>query len=65
MQTTATIDSDGNTVTMTKGSWSITFPLDELPNWIAFYRRQQVMFAPHARSYDTDVLALEALLAGS
>jgi len=63
MQATATIDSTGKNFTMAKGSWSATFPLSDLPKWLAFYRRQQELFPAHAHHYDEDVRALEALAA--
>ena len=63
MKTTVTIDSTGGTFTMTKGSWSGTFPISDLPKWLAFYRRQRELFPAHAAVYDDDVKALEALAA--
>jgi hypothetical protein len=39
MQTAATYDSEAGTFTLTKGTWSGTFPIDDLPKCLAFYRR--------------------------
>lgn len=62
MQTTATYDSEVGTFTLSKGPWSGTFPISDLPKWLAFYRRQRELFPAHAASYDDDVMALEELL---
>jgi len=61
MQTTATYDSAAGTFTMTKGAWSMTSPISDLPKWLAFYRRQQELFPDHASVYADDVDALEML----
>jgi len=61
MQTTATYDSAVGTFTLTKGPWSGTFPIEDLPNWLDFYRRQQQRHPDHAAAYQGDVEALEAL----
>lgn len=61
MKTTATYDSTTETITMTKGAWAQTFPVDDLPKWLAFYRLQQERFPAHADNYETDVRALEAV----
>lgn len=63
MQTAATYDSEAGTFTLTKGTWSGTFPIDDLPKCLAFYRRQQELFPDHAASYGDDVGALEVLTA--
>ena len=62
MQTTATYDSATGMVTITRGAWSHTFPVADLPIQIAFYRLQQERFPDHATSYEDDVRALEAVL---
>jgi hypothetical protein len=51
------------TFTLTKGPWSGTFPIEDLPKWLAFYRRQQELFPAHAANYANDVRALEGLAA--
>lgn len=63
MQTKATIDSTGQTFTLRGGPWSSTYPIADLPKWLAFYRRQQELFPAHAHHYDDDVRALEKLAA--
>ncbi|MBN9035441.1 MAG: hypothetical protein J0H53_05180 [Rhizobiales bacterium] len=62
MQTTATIDSTTDMITMVKGTWSQSFPASDLPRWLAFFRQQQERFPVHAASYADDIRALEALL---
>jgi hypothetical protein len=62
MQTTATYDSATATFTLSKGPWSGTFPISDLPKWLDFYRRQRELFPAHATAYDADVKALEGLL---
>lgn len=61
MAAKATYDSEARTFTFGKGVWSGTFPVADLPNWLAFYRRQRELFPGHAASYDDDVEALEAV----
>ena len=60
MKTTATLDPDGTTFTMARGVWANSYPLADLPKWIAFYRRQAEAH-PNRASYAEDVQALEAL----
>jgi hypothetical protein len=60
---TATYDSETGTFTLSKGPWSGTFPISDLPKWLDFYRRQRERHPDHAASYTTDVEALEALAA--
>jgi hypothetical protein len=61
MQTTATYDLVAGTFTLSKGPWSGTFPISDLPKWLDFYRQQQERDPDHAASYAEDVKALEAL----
>lgn len=63
MQTTATYDSGTGTFTIVKDKWRGTFPIAELPTWLAFYRQQRQRYPAHAASYDSDIQALEALAA--
>ncbi|WP_454589190.1 hypothetical protein [Mesorhizobium sp. ArgA1] len=63
MKTTATYDSAAGTFTLVKDQWRGTFPIADLPGWIAFYRQQQHKYPDHAASYASDVEALEALAA--
>lgn len=62
MKCRAMIDSEKRTVTLTKGVWSGSFPIADIPHWLAFYRRQQQLFPSHASSYGHEVKALEELL---
>lgn len=50
------------TFTMTSKHWSGTYPLDELPKWLAFYRRQRADFPKSGRVYDAAITGLEALV---
>ena len=52
---------DETTFTLTGNMWSATYPLDELPKWLAFYRRQRSRFPKAGASYDATIAALEAL----
>ncbi|MGN6303585.1 MAG: hypothetical protein ACTHNH_02130 [Mesorhizobium sp.] len=63
MECKATTDSETGTVTLTKGVWSGSFPIADIPHWLAFYRRQQHLFPSHASSYEHEVKALEMLAA--
>lgn len=63
MTTTAVLDQEGTTFTMTRGAWTNTYPVAELPKWIAFYRRQAELI-PDQKSYIEDVRALERLQRG-
>jgi hypothetical protein len=61
MTTEVTYDSTAGTFTMTKGSWTNTYPVSDVQKWIDFYRRQQERFPAYAAIYDEDVRALEKL----
>ncbi len=63
METTATYDSENGTFTVEKDKWRGTFPISDLPNWLEFYRQQRERYPAHAASYNSDVRALEALIA--
>jgi hypothetical protein len=58
----AIIHSETRTVTLTKGVWSGSFPIADIPHWLAFYRRQQQLLPSHASSYKHEVKALEELV---
>jgi hypothetical protein len=62
MDTIALYDSAASTFTMTKAKWSGTFPIEDLPKWLEFYRNQQARYPIHAASYDSSVKALEKLV---
>lgn len=71
MKKSATLSADGLTVTHRGGSWSITFPVADLPRWLEFYRGLRDRLAPRDRNgkvtgsgpyaafYEADVAALE------
>lgn len=61
MQTTATYDSTAGTFTVVKDRWQGTFPIQDLPKWLNFYRQQQERYPTHAASYAPDVEALQNL----
>lgn len=48
-------------ITMARGAWLQTFPVEDLSQWIAFYMSQQARYPIHAETYADDVRALEAL----
>lgn len=52
---------ESRTFTMSKGSWSNTYPISQLQKWLDFYREQQVRFPKYATFYDDDIEALEHL----
>lgn len=58
-----TYDSAAGTFTMANGAWTNTYPISELPKWLAFYRRQQEQFPRYAASYQGSVEGLEKLTA--
>lgn len=60
MVTTATLNPDGHSFTMARGTWSAVYPLSELVPWIKFYRRQADMLLGQS-AYLDDVRALEQL----
>ena len=60
---TITYDSAAGTLTMSKGGWINTYPISQLPGWLAFYRKQQEMFPRYAAFYEDTAVALETLTA--
>ncbi|WP_199260661.1 hypothetical protein [Paracoccus binzhouensis] len=52
---------DDTTFTLTGRIWSATYPLEELPKWLAFYRSRRERFPRAATSYEATIAALEAL----
>lgn len=64
MKATIIIDSASRTYTHTKGAWSGTFPITDMPRWLTFYRKQQELYPPHAETYEPDVKALAEALRG-
>lgn len=55
------ITHDETTFTMTGQQWTGTYPLDELPKWLRFYRSQREQFPKAGTSYDAGIAGLEAL----
>ncbi len=54
---------DDTTFTLTGEVWSSTYPLEELPKWLRWYRGQKRRFAKAGDSYDATIAALETLAA--
>lgn len=52
---------DDTTFTLTGRYWSGTYPLEELPKQLAFYRRQRADFPKSGTSYDETIEELERL----
>lgn len=50
-----------STFTLTGKHWSGTYPLDDLPKWLAFYRRLRENHPKSGTSYDATIEALEGL----
>ena len=53
---------DEQTFTLAGVQWSGTYPLDELPRWLAFYRRMRNVHPSGAPYYDAAVKALEGIM---
>ncbi|WP_017999952.1 hypothetical protein [Paracoccus sp. N5] len=52
---------DDSTFTLTGKVWSATYPLEELPRWLAFYRSRRTRCPRAGDSYEATITALEAL----
>lgn len=52
---------DESTFTLTGEIWSATYPLEELPKWLAFYRGRRARFPKAGDAYDATLAALEEL----
>lgn len=52
---------DETTFTLTGEIWSATYPLDELPKWLRFYRSRKERFPKAGNNYDATIAALEGL----
>ncbi|GHC16285.1 MULTISPECIES: hypothetical protein [Gemmobacter] len=59
----AELSEDGQSFTLTRGAWSNSYPLADLPKWLAFYRKQPLDFPKSGDSYAASIAALEALAA--
>lgn len=56
---------DEQTFTLAGVQWSGAYPLEELPKWLAFYRRMRDAHPNGAPYYDAAVMALEGIMDGS
>ncbi|MFB9222085.1 hypothetical protein [Paracoccus cavernae] len=54
---------DQTTFTLAGKAWSGTYPLHELPKWLAFYRHQKERFPKSGSAYDSAITVLEELAA--
>lgn len=54
---------DGLTVRLSRGGWSETFPIAQLPSRLAFYTKLAGPMSPSARFYAPTLDALEVLSA--
>lgn len=52
---------DDKTFTLTGEIWSATYPLEELPKWLRFYRARKAKFPKAKGAYEPTIAALEAL----
>jgi len=55
------VTHDEATFTLTGRIWSATYPLEDLPKWLAFYRSRKARFPKAAGSYAATIAALEEL----
>jgi hypothetical protein len=54
-----TIDKSSGTFTLTGKVWANTYPLEDMPKWLEFYRRQRENFPKADGAYDAIIGALE------
>jgi len=57
----ATLSDDGQSFTLARGAWSNSYPLADLPKWLAFYREQPRLFPKAGDTYAGSIAALEQL----
>ncbi|OWJ74407.1 hypothetical protein [Haematobacter genomosp. 1] len=55
-----TYDHTARTFSMKGRIWSDTYPIEDLPKWLAFYRKMQAEHPKAKGAYDATVIALEA-----
>lgn len=55
------ITHDDTTFTMSGLHWTAAYPIEELPKWLAFYRRQRRDFPKAGTAYDAAIEGLEKL----
>lgn len=63
MSKTATHDPEAQTFTIRGSGWWDTYPIADLPKWLAFYRKMDADYPKAAGQYAGTVAALEALTA--
>lgn len=57
----ATLSDDRKSFTLQRGAWSNTYPVEDLPKWLAFYREQPRLFPKAGETYAASITAIEAL----
>jgi hypothetical protein len=60
-----TIDKSTSTYTLTGKVWSNTYPLEDMPKWLEFYRRQRENFPKADGAYDDIIAVLEQGIASA
>lgn len=56
------VSEDGKTVKMSRGSWGMTCPAADLPNWLVLYRKLVRRREPNVPIYSPWVEAIEAAM---
>ncbi len=59
-----TIDKSAGTFTLTGKVWANTYPLEDMPKWLEFYRRQSANFPKADGAYDDIIGVLEEAVVG-
>jgi hypothetical protein len=54
-----TIDREAGTYTLTGKVWANTYPLEDMPRWLEFYRHQREKFPKADGAYDEIIRVLE------
>jgi hypothetical protein len=54
-----TIDKAAGIFTLTGKVWANTYPLEDMPKWLEFYRRQSENFPKADGAYDDIIATLE------
>ncbi|MBD9529076.1 hypothetical protein [Paracoccus sp. PAR01] len=52
---------DDTAFTLTGTYWSGTYPLEDLPSWLGFYRQQRDLHPKATGKYDASIAELERL----
>lgn len=58
------VSEDGKTVKMSRGSWGMTCPAADLPNWLVLYRKLMRRREPNVPIYSPWVEAIEQAMTG-